>query len=162
MQRYRYFGINSDGTSFTLDSGRQPQPTATPALRRDKHDEVYEVAGQEFALPSDVVAELKGAAPLLLEQADAELLAALRAAAGAFARVRELEAGITDALDHLGSAREEDSLDRREQYRVDDCIRSGHTSHTQSCRFPSAARTGRAAPVWNRSERGRGRLRRAR
>lgn len=92
---------------------------ALAALRRDKHDEVYEVAGQEFALPSDVVAELKGAAPLLLEQADAELLAALRAAAGAFARVRELEAGITDALDHLGSAREEDSLDRREQYRAE-------------------------------------------
>lgn len=45
---------------------------------------------------------------------------------------------------------------------VDDCIRSGHASHTQSCRFPSAARTGRAAPVRNRSERGRGRLRRAR
>lgn len=32
MQRYRYFGINSDGTSFTLDSGRQPQPTATQGL----------------------------------------------------------------------------------------------------------------------------------
>ncbi len=92
---------------------------ALAALRRDKHDEVYEVAGQEFALPSDVVAELKGAAPLLLEQADAELLVALRAAAGAFARVRELEAGITEALDHLGSAREEDSLDRREQYRAE-------------------------------------------
>ncbi len=87
--------------------------------RRKGESEVYEVAGQEFALPSDVVAELKGAAPLLLEQADAELLVALRAAAGAFARVRELEAGITDALDHLGSAREEDSLDRREQYRAE-------------------------------------------
>ena len=30
-----------------------------------------------------------------------------------------LEAGIRRALDHLGSAREEDSLDRREQYRAE-------------------------------------------
>lgn len=88
--------------------------------RRSNLDEVYEAHGERFTLPADVVAELKGAAPLLLERADAEAVVALRAAAGTNARVRELEAGgIRRALDHLGSAREEDSLDRREQYRAE-------------------------------------------
>ena len=87
--------------------------------RRSTLDEVYEAHGEKFTLPADVVAEIKGAAPLLLERADAEAVVALRAAAGTNARVRELEAGIRRALDHLGSAREEDSLDRREQYRAE-------------------------------------------
>lgn len=89
------------------------------ALRRSTLDEVYEAHGETFTLPADVVEELKGAAPLLLERADAEAVVALRAAAGTNARVRELEAGIRRALDHLGCAREEDSLDRREQYRAE-------------------------------------------
>ena len=87
--------------------------------RRSNLDEVYEAHGEKFILPADVVEELKGAVPLLLERGDAEVVVALRAAAGANARVRELEAGIRRALDHLGSAREEDSLDRRDQYRAE-------------------------------------------
>lgn len=70
------------------------------ALRRSTLDDVYEAHGERFTLPADVVEELKGAVPLLLERADAEVLVALRAAAGANARVRELEAGIRRALDH--------------------------------------------------------------
>lgn len=113
-------------TAHTIAAVRRLRDRAERAERAlgarseaSKTDEVYEAHGEKFILPANVVEELKGAVPLLLERGDAETVVALRAAAGASARVRELEAGIRRALDHLGSAREEDSLDRRDQYRAE-------------------------------------------
>ena len=87
--------------------------------RRSNLDEVYEAHGERFTLPADVVAELKGAAPLLLKQTNTKTIITLHTTTNTNTQIHELEAGIRRALDHLGSAREEDSLDRREQYRAE-------------------------------------------